>query len=283
MPPTRKSASGTRSRAIAISSGVMSIPVTVRRASRPSPRRSLSRSRCRATAYPCRRRGGGAPRRTAARWTARPARPSRGDGVPSVHALTTPKYTVLHVLYTFRGRAVFTTSRHLSRRRPAPDRPRDRQGRAHRRARRVRGRGRRAACSCRRRAWTAVAPAGWRGRGRRRGSRPPSRSRAPSTTSGWRRCRRRSPPGSWRARPRRCSPAPAGCRSTTTMASSIGGFSASGATIGPFVDIPGIDRRMLIADGKPANSEDLIVLWTLGLPYEGQHGDDREALARRVR
>ena len=54
----------------------------------------------------------------------------------------------------------------------------------------------------------------------------------------------------------------------------IGGFSASGATIGPFVNIPGIDRRMLIAQGKPANSEDLIVLWTLGLPYEGQHGDD---------
>ena len=56
----------------------------------------------------------------------------------------------------------------------------------------------------------------------------------------------------------------------------IGGFSASGATVGPFVDIPGIDRRMLIADGKPANSEDLIVLWTLGLPYEGQHGDDEK-------
>jgi uncharacterized protein GlcG (DUF336 family) len=56
----------------------------------------------------------------------------------------------------------------------------------------------------------------------------------------------------------------------------IGGFSASGATVGPFVDIPGIDRRMLIADGKPANSEDLIVLWTLGLPYQGQHGDDEK-------
>jgi uncharacterized protein GlcG (DUF336 family) len=54
----------------------------------------------------------------------------------------------------------------------------------------------------------------------------------------------------------------------------IGGFSASGATIGPFVDIPGIDRSMLIVDGKPANSEDLIVLWALGLPYEGQHGND---------
>ena len=56
----------------------------------------------------------------------------------------------------------------------------------------------------------------------------------------------------------------------------VGGFSASGATIGPFVDIPGIDRRMLIAEGKPANSEDLVVLWTLGLPYQGQHGDDKK-------
>ena len=56
----------------------------------------------------------------------------------------------------------------------------------------------------------------------------------------------------------------------------VAGFSASGATIGPFVDIPGIDRRMLIANGRPANSEDLIVLWTLGLPYEGQHGDDKQ-------
>lgn len=56
----------------------------------------------------------------------------------------------------------------------------------------------------------------------------------------------------------------------------IGGFSASGATIGPFVKLPGIDRRMLIARGKPANSEDLIVLWSLDLPYEGQHGDDEQ-------
>ncbi len=56
----------------------------------------------------------------------------------------------------------------------------------------------------------------------------------------------------------------------------IGGFSASGATVGPFVNIPGIDRRMLIAQGQPANSEDLIVLWALGLPYVGQHGDDRK-------
>jgi uncharacterized protein GlcG (DUF336 family) len=54
----------------------------------------------------------------------------------------------------------------------------------------------------------------------------------------------------------------------------VGGFSASGATIGPFVTIPGIDPRMLIVDGRPGNAEDVVVLWTMGLPYEGQHGDD---------
>src|SRR3954462_5441021 len=53
----------------------------------------------------------------------------------------------------------------------------------------------------------------------------------------------------------------------------VAGFSASGATIGPFVDI-GVDPRYLIAQGKPANAEDLIVLWALGLDYVGQHGDD---------
>jgi uncharacterized protein GlcG (DUF336 family) len=54
----------------------------------------------------------------------------------------------------------------------------------------------------------------------------------------------------------------------------IAGFSASGSSIGPFVDLPGVDRPYLIAQGKPANSEDLIVLWALGLDYVGQHGDD---------
>ncbi len=56
----------------------------------------------------------------------------------------------------------------------------------------------------------------------------------------------------------------------------IGGFSASGATIGPFVTVPGLDRRMLIAEGQPTNTEDLIVMWTMGLPYVGQHGDDEK-------
>jgi uncharacterized protein GlcG (DUF336 family) len=56
----------------------------------------------------------------------------------------------------------------------------------------------------------------------------------------------------------------------------VAGIAASGATVGPFVDYPGADRRKLIADGKPANCEDLLVHWALGIPYEGQHGDDEE-------
>jgi uncharacterized protein GlcG (DUF336 family) len=56
----------------------------------------------------------------------------------------------------------------------------------------------------------------------------------------------------------------------------VAGIAASGATVGPFVDYPGADPRKLIADGKPANCEDLLVHWALGIPYEGQHGDDEE-------
>src|SRR3954465_7353301 len=39
----------------------------------------------------------------------------------------------------------------------------------------------------------------------------------------------------------------------------VAGFSASGTTIGPFVDI-GVDRRYLIAQGKPANPKETIRL-----------------------
>ena len=56
----------------------------------------------------------------------------------------------------------------------------------------------------------------------------------------------------------------------------VAGIAASGATVGPFVDYPGADRRKLIADGKPANCEDLLVHYALGIPYEGQHGDDEQ-------
>ncbi len=56
----------------------------------------------------------------------------------------------------------------------------------------------------------------------------------------------------------------------------VGGMAASGAVIGPFVDYPGADPQQLIADGQPSNGEDLIVHYAMGLPYEGQHGDDLE-------
>jgi uncharacterized protein GlcG (DUF336 family) len=56
----------------------------------------------------------------------------------------------------------------------------------------------------------------------------------------------------------------------------IAGIAASGATVGPFVDYPGADPRKLIADGKPANGEDLLVHYALRRPYVGQHGDDEQ-------
>jgi uncharacterized protein GlcG (DUF336 family) len=54
----------------------------------------------------------------------------------------------------------------------------------------------------------------------------------------------------------------------------VGGIAASGAAIGPFVDYEGAQRDKLIADGRPANGEDLLVHYALGIPYVGQHGDD---------
>jgi uncharacterized protein GlcG (DUF336 family) len=54
------------------------------------------------------------------------------------------------------------------------------------------------------------------------------------------------------------------------------GIAASGATMGPFVDYPGAVREKLIANGQPANCEDLLVHYALERPYEGQHGNDME-------
>jgi uncharacterized protein GlcG (DUF336 family) len=56
----------------------------------------------------------------------------------------------------------------------------------------------------------------------------------------------------------------------------VAGVAASGATVGPFVEYPGADRRKLIVQGKPANCEDLLVHYALGIPYIGQHGDDEQ-------
>jgi uncharacterized protein GlcG (DUF336 family) len=56
----------------------------------------------------------------------------------------------------------------------------------------------------------------------------------------------------------------------------VAGIAASGAGIGPFLVYPGAQREKLIADGRPANGEDLLVHYALGIPYAGQHGDDHQ-------
>ncbi|CAN5283610.1 hypothetical protein BH09ACT1_BH09ACT1_09720 [soil metagenome] len=53
----------------------------------------------------------------------------------------------------------------------------------------------------------------------------------------------------------------------------IGGIAASGATVSPFFPA-GVDPQNMIADGQPANPEDLLVHYAMRLPYVGQHGDD---------
>jgi uncharacterized protein GlcG (DUF336 family) len=55
----------------------------------------------------------------------------------------------------------------------------------------------------------------------------------------------------------------------------VAGIAASGATVSPFFP-PDADPRALSADGRPANPEDLLIAYALGLPYAGQHGDDQK-------
>lgn len=54
----------------------------------------------------------------------------------------------------------------------------------------------------------------------------------------------------------------------------VAGIAASGATVSPFFP-PDVDPRALSAAGRPANPEDLLIAYALGIPYAGQHGDDR--------
>jgi uncharacterized protein GlcG (DUF336 family) len=54
----------------------------------------------------------------------------------------------------------------------------------------------------------------------------------------------------------------------------IGAVAASGATVSPFFPAE-LDRRYSTVDGQPANPEDQVVAYALGVPYVGQHGDDR--------
>ncbi|MBB6628199.1 heme-binding protein [Nocardioides sp. KIGAM211] len=53
----------------------------------------------------------------------------------------------------------------------------------------------------------------------------------------------------------------------------VAGIAASGSTVSPFFP-PGIDRELMIADGQPANPEDLLIAYALEQEYAGQHGDD---------
>jgi uncharacterized protein GlcG (DUF336 family) len=52
----------------------------------------------------------------------------------------------------------------------------------------------------------------------------------------------------------------------------VGGI-ATGAGIGPFTEILGVDPSKLTANGAPANAEDLVICTALRIPYASQHGD----------
>jgi uncharacterized protein GlcG (DUF336 family) len=54
----------------------------------------------------------------------------------------------------------------------------------------------------------------------------------------------------------------------------VAGLAASGATVSPFLPA-GIAPEVVSADGEPANPEDLLIAYALGVAYVGQHGDDR--------
>jgi uncharacterized protein GlcG (DUF336 family) len=53
----------------------------------------------------------------------------------------------------------------------------------------------------------------------------------------------------------------------------VAGIAASGATVSPFLP-EGVAPEALSADGAPANPEDLLIAYAMGVPYVGQHGDD---------
>jgi uncharacterized protein GlcG (DUF336 family) len=60
----------------------------------------------------------------------------------------------------------------------------------------------------------------------------------------------------------------------------VAGIAASGATVSPFFP-DGVDPRVVSADGRPANPEDLLIAYALEIPYVGQHGDDQARWAAR--
>jgi uncharacterized protein GlcG (DUF336 family) len=60
----------------------------------------------------------------------------------------------------------------------------------------------------------------------------------------------------------------------------VAGIAASGATVSPFFP-DRVDPRAVSADGRPANPEDLLIAYALGIPYAGQHGDDGKRWQQR--
>ena len=60
----------------------------------------------------------------------------------------------------------------------------------------------------------------------------------------------------------------------------VAGIAASGATVSPFFPADA-DPRVVSADGKPANPEDLLIAYALEIPYAGQHGDDQKRWEQR--
>jgi uncharacterized protein GlcG (DUF336 family) len=60
----------------------------------------------------------------------------------------------------------------------------------------------------------------------------------------------------------------------------VAGIAASGATVSPFFPAD-VDPRVVSADGRPANPEDLLIAYALQIAYQGQHGDDRKRWEQR--
>jgi uncharacterized protein GlcG (DUF336 family) len=60
----------------------------------------------------------------------------------------------------------------------------------------------------------------------------------------------------------------------------VAGIAASGATVSPFFP-DDVDPRVVSANGKPANPEDLLIAYALQIPYAGQHGDDQKRWEQR--
>jgi len=60
----------------------------------------------------------------------------------------------------------------------------------------------------------------------------------------------------------------------------VAGIAASGATVRPFLPAD-VDPRVMSADGRPANPEDLLIAYALAIPYAGQHGDDQKRWEQR--